>query len=468
MSSSFADLGVPRALIDALTARGITDPFPIQTLTIPDGLAGRDVCGRAHTGSGKTLAFGIPMVTRVPRFKPGRPSGLVLVPTRELAAQVQRELAWLGEPRGLKVISCYGGVGFGAQRKALRRGVDIVVACPGRLADLVQQGDADLSGVELVVVDEADRMADMGFLPEVRRLLDRTSSKRQTLLFSATLDDAVDVLVRRYQHDPAVHRVPEPAESADPVEHLFWRVGAPQDRIARCAEVVKEAGPTIVFCRTKRRTDRIARDLDRAGLRTAAIHGNRSQGQRERALAEFADGRVDALVATVVAARGIHVDDVACVVHFDPPAEAKDYTHRSGRTARAGATGMVVSLVDDEQRPAIAKLQRELRLRVGVDVPGTRAPVTRTAEVAETDSIDTEGPDIDHDVATGDRRIGTVTWFDKRRGFGFIARDGGSDLFVHVSSVADKDAHVLAEGTRVAFDVAQGRKGDEARGVRAA
>jgi len=457
MSTSFADLGVSRALSDAIAARGIDTPFPIQTLTIPDGLAGRDVCGRAHTGSGKTLAFGIPMVTNVPRFKPGRPSGLVLVPTRELAAQVQRELSWLGEPRGLKVMSCYGGVGFGAQRKALRRGVDIVVACPGRLADLIRQGDADLSGVEVVVVDEADRMADMGFLPEVRRLLDRTSSKRQTLLFSATLDDAVDVLVRRYQRDPIVHRLPELDEDSGPVEHVFWRVGTPADRIAQCANVVKRAGSTIVFCRTKRRTDRIARDLDRAGLRTAAIHGDRSQGQRDRALAAFAGGNVDVLVATDVAARGIHVDGIACVVHFDPPADAKDYTHRSGRTARAGATGTVVSLVDREQQPAIAKLQRALQLPVGLEAPGTRA-LAQSAESGDNgDNVDTRR-----------RPIGTVKWFDKRRGFGFIARDGGTDLFMHVSAIHGDDADVVGEGQRVAFDIGQGRKGEEARGVRAA
>jgi superfamily II DNA/RNA helicase len=364
MSSQFTDLGVPRPINDALTAREINKPFPIQTLTIPDGLAGRDVCGRAHTGSGKTLAFGLALVARVPKGKPGRPGGLVLVPTRELAAQVRKELAWLGEAQGLKVTSIYGGVGFDAQRKALRKGVDIVVACPGRLADLVGRRDVDLSSVEIVVVDEADRMADMGFLPEVRRLLDRTSEKRQTMLFSATLDDAVDVLVRRYQHDPVVHKLPDREEETGPIDHVFVRVG-PNDKIAQCADVIKgSGGPTIVFCRTKRRTDRVARDLGRVGVRTEVIHGNRSQNQRDRALAAFTKGNVEALVATDVAARGIHVDDVACVVHFDPPTDAKDYTHRSGRTARAGASGTVVSLVDSDQRSAVAKIQRALGLPV--------------------------------------------------------------------------------------------------------
>jgi superfamily II DNA/RNA helicase len=353
-------------------------------------------------------------------------------------------------------MSCYGGVGFGAQRKALGRGVDIVVACPGRLADLVRRGDVDLSAVEVVTVDEADRMADMGFLPEVRRLLDQTASTRQTLLFSATLDDAVDVLVRRYQHDPVVHRLPERTD-AGPIEHRFWQVGE-QDRTVRCAEVIDSVGSTIVFCRTKRRTDRVARDLERVGVRTAAIHGAKSQGQRDRALAAFAEGAVDALVATDVAARGIHVDDVACVVHFDPPADSKDYTHRAGRTARAGATGLVVSLVSRDQQRAVAALQRALRLPVGASAPdlATVAPVTPLQHAGR------EAP------APASRPTGTLKWFDRRRGFGFIARDGGPDLFMHVSAIEDTDAERIVEGQRVAFFVGRGRRGEEARGVRAA
>ena len=380
MSKQFNDLGVPRAITDALAARSIDHPFPIQTLTIPDALQGRDVCGRADTGSGKTLAFGIPLVALVPKADPRRPTGLVLVPTRELAAQVRRELAWLGESKRLRVTSIYGGVGFEPQRKALRKGVDIVVACPGRLADLVGRGDLDLGAVSIVVVDEADRMADMGFLPEVRRLLDQTSPQRQTMLFSATLDEAVDVLVRRYQHDPVVHKLPSQAEESGPIDHRVVQVGAgASDRLARCAELIQHSGgPTIVFCRTKRRTDRIARDLDRLGVRTVAIHGNRSQGQRDRALKACSDGRVDALVATDVAARGIHVDGVACVVHFDPPNDAKDYTHRSGRTARAGATGTVISLVDAEQAADVVKIRRSLGLSVDRDVVSVKSAATKS------------------------------------------------------------------------------------------
>jgi superfamily II DNA/RNA helicase len=380
MSESFQDLGVPRAITAALSARGIDRPFPIQSATVPDALSGRDVCGRADTGSGKTLAFGIPLVARVPKAAPRRPTGLVLVPTRELAAQVQRELTWLGKARDVRTLAVYGGVGFEPQRRALRRGVDIVVACPGRLADLVGRGDIDLGAVEIVAVDEADRMSDMGFLPEVRRLLDRTSKERQTMLFSATLDDAVDVLVRRYQHEPVVHRLPTAAEESGPIDHRIERVGAAaSDRVTRCVELLKDAdGPSIVFCRTKRRTDRVARDLDRAGVRVVAIHGNRSQGQRDRALDAFARGRVDALVATDVAARGIHVDGVACVIHFDPPNDAKDYTHRSGRTARAGASGTVISLIDAEQAASLDKMRRSLGLPVDRNASETRPATTKS------------------------------------------------------------------------------------------
>ena len=510
MSQTFADLGVPRDLSESLRARGIESPFPIQTMTIPDGCEGRDVCGRAPTGSGKTLAFGIPLAVRVSSGRPGRPSGLVLVPTRELAAQVERELTLIGGPRKLRVATVYGGVGYGAQRKALRRGVDVLVACPGRLADLVGTRDVDLSEVQVVVVDEADRMADMGFLPEVRRLLDQTSSDRQTLLFSATLDGAVDVLVRRYQNNPVVHRLPEPAEDEIRAEHHFWRVSS-DSRLKVCADLVRDAGPTIVFCRTKHRADRVSRDLDRAGLHTVAIHGGRSQNQRDRALASFADGRVQALVATDVAARGIHVDDVACVVHFDPPADSKDYTHRSGRTARAGASGHVVSLIDRDQIAVAKKLQRTLGLPSGVTEPALLADVApaprpeprrseprreaprreaprreaprREAPRREATRRDTTRPDPTgrsepartSDVlergglaVVGSGPTGTVKWFDARKGFGFIECEGRADLFVHFSSIEGGGYRSLDEGQLVTFDIGPGRHGEEARSVRVA
>jgi superfamily II DNA/RNA helicase len=377
--SSFADLGVAPDAVSDLAARGIHTPFPIQAATLLDALAGRDVAGKAPTGSGKTLAFGLAIVARCPRAKPRRPTALVLVPTRELAGQVARELTLLARPHRLRVATVYGGVGFGPQRKALRDGVDILVACPGRLADLIGQGDVRLDAVAIAVIDEADRMADMGFLPEVRKLLDQIHPERQTLLYSATLDGAVDVLVRRYQRDPVRHEVDGDEGSAIEATHLFWRITEP-DRLDQCAEVVRSAGPTIVFCRTRHRADRVAKRLGSSGIDAVAIHGGRSQGQRDRALRDFTTGRAAALVATDVAARGIHVDDVAAVVHFDLPADPKDYVHRSGRTARAGADGLVVSLVADQHRKDARRLQKAVGLPDGLTDPDVRHLRTRLSE----------------------------------------------------------------------------------------
>jgi superfamily II DNA/RNA helicase len=375
-SRSFARLGVPDDLVAVLERRGITEPFPIQAATLPDAIAGLDVCGRAPTGSGKTLAFGLAAVMRVPRAAPRRPRGLVLVPTRELAAQVQRELQALAVARGHRIATVYGGVGYEPQRKALRGGVEIVVACPGRLEDLVQQGDVRLDEVELVVVDEADRMADMGFLPAVRRLLDRTRPDRQTMLFSATLDGEIDVLVRRYQRDPKRHAVDGFEQNGD-VRHVFWRAEHPE-RIGLTAGLVNRHGSVLVFCRTRHAADRVAKQLGRSGIGAAAIHGSRTQPQRDRALEAFTTGRVQALVATDVAARGIHVDAVGCVVHFDPAGSHKDYVHRSGRTGRAGADGTVVTLVGREHLSDIRALQKALKLPHGVDAPDVEVPRIRT------------------------------------------------------------------------------------------
>jgi superfamily II DNA/RNA helicase len=364
VTTSFADLGVPTDLADRLHADGLTDPFPIQRMTLPDALAGRDLCGRAPTGSGKTLAFALPVVQHVARARAGRPTGLILVPTRELASQVADTLRPLAGIRGRRVATFYGGTNIRRDQQRLRNGVDIAVACPGRLADLVQRGDCALGDVTMVVLDEADRMADMGFLPEVKRLLDQTSRERQTLLFSATLDGDVDQLVTRYQHDPARHELESDEEDAE-VRHVFWPAERDQRR-RLTADIVRRVGPAIVFTRTKHGADRLAKQLAKDGIGTAAIHGNRSQNQRERALARFADGDVSTLVATDVAARGIHVDDVGVVVHYDLPASDKDYVHRSGRTGRAGATGLVVSLVDQAQGKDTAALQRMLELPQGL------------------------------------------------------------------------------------------------------
>ncbi|MHB8328216.1 MAG: DEAD/DEAH box helicase [Acidimicrobiales bacterium] len=315
----------------------------------------------APTGSGKTLAFSLPLAARLQRGKPRRPRGLVLAPTRELAAQITTELAPLLRTRGMRVHPFYGGVGFGGQLRALRDGIDVAVACPGRLTDLANGGHIDLRNVDFVVIDEADRMADMGFLPVVRRLLDSTSTNRQTLLFSATLDGDVDVLVRQYQRDPIRHEVIATGSDLSRVIHQFHAIDAAA-RAEACAELVAGAGSTVVFVRTRHGADRLARQLTRSGIRSAAIHGDRSQGQRDKALASFKAGGVQALVATDVAARGIHVDDVGCVIHFDLPADSKDYVHRSGRTARAGASGMVIALVTPDRRADATAMIRTLGL----------------------------------------------------------------------------------------------------------
>jgi superfamily II DNA/RNA helicase len=377
-SPRFADLGVPQALSASLEARGITTAFPIQAAALPDCLAGRDVCGRAATGAGKTLAFGLGVLSRlaarevVSRRGRTHPSVLILVPTRELAAQIEEALTPLATAIGVRLTSVYGGVAYGKQTAALRKGVEVVIACPGRLTDLVDRGLVRLSWVDMVVVDEADRMADMGFLPAVRRLIDLTSATRQTLLFSATLEGPVDRLIRDYQHDPILHDVKASEADRGEVSHLFWHV-EPNERVEVTAAVVSQRGPAMVFCRTKQGADRLAARLGRSGLSSTAIHGDRSQSQRERALAEFRAGRCEVLVATDVVARGIHVEAVPLVVHFDPPSDATDYIHRSGRTGRAGAHGSVVSLVGSHQLASSKKMRRELGLLCEVLPPGVRA-----------------------------------------------------------------------------------------------
>ncbi|OFW53475.1 MAG: RNA helicase [Actinobacteria bacterium RBG_16_70_17] len=365
MSITFADLGAPGEVVAALAATGVTEPLPIQTATIPDAIAGRDICGSAPTGSGKTLAFGIPLVVTVERGRPGRPRALVLAPTRELAEQIRTELETIAVARRVSTLAVYGGVGYEGQRRSLHRGVDVLVACPGRLADLVQHGWVRLDDVDRVVIDEADRMSDMGFLPEVRRLLDMTSPDRQTMLFSATLDGDVAALTKRYQRDPVRHEVEGVGSDAIDARHFFWRAEA-EERIEQTAGIVTAASPTIIFCRTRHGVDRLARHLEARGVSVAPIHGGHSQSQRSRALLGFSRGKVQALVATDVAARGIHVDGVACVLHFDPPADAKAYLHRSGRTARVGTAGVVVSLIAPDQAAASRRLQGTLGLNGGV------------------------------------------------------------------------------------------------------
>jgi len=364
-TTQFADLGVDQDLVDVLTERGITAPFEIQALTIPDGLASRDVCGRAKTGSGKTLAFGIPLVQLLPKARPGRPTGLALVPTRELAVQVARELEPLAAKRGIRTLAVYGGAPIEKQISALARGVEFVVATPGRMIDLIDRGELSVADVERVVIDEADRMADMGFMPQVEWILRRVDRNHQTLLFSATLDGMVGGLIKRYQNDPVMHEIAGREATVAEMEHRFLAVHE-MDRVRVAVAIINSSNRTLVFSRTKWGADKLTGKLIDEGVKAAAIHGNLRQSQREKALADFSNGRIQALVATDVAARGIHVDDVDVVIHYDPPSDAKTYLHRSGRTARAGESGVVVSLVLWNEELEVRKLLRRLGMKVPI------------------------------------------------------------------------------------------------------
>jgi superfamily II DNA/RNA helicase len=355
-AASFAELGVHPRLVTVLAARGILEPFAIQSRAIPDALTGRDVLGRAQTGSGKTLAFGLPLLTRLTASTPPRqqkaPRALVLVPTRELAQQISDVLTPLGQAIGVRIATVYGGVPIGRQIDQVRH-ADVVVATPGRLTDLIERHACTLAHIEITVLDEADHMADLGFLPAVTRLLDQTPADGQRMFFSATLDRGVGQLVTKYVTNPALHAVPQTAESTL-AEHSVLVLSA-EDKVPVAAEIASRPGRTLFFVRTKHGADRLAMQLSRTGVGAAAIHGDRNQSQRQRALDAFAAGHPRVLVATDVAARGIHVDDVDLVVQFDPPEDHKDYLHRSGRTARAGASGQVVALVE---RGQVRDLQR--------------------------------------------------------------------------------------------------------------
>jgi len=362
LATSFAELGLAEDLVAALAARGIVAPFPIQALALPDALARRDVCGRAETGSGKTLAFGLPLLALRNAHR-RRPKGLVLVPTRELAHQVRDELLPLAAVRGVRIADVVGGLAISKHVKALRDGVDVLVATPGRLIDLLDRQAIALDEVAALAIDEADRMADMGFMPQIERILEQVTSYHQTMLFSATLDGDVDKLIARHLHDPVRHEVVSAAATVEQMAHEFWQV-QPGDRIEVAAAAAGQAARTIVFVRTKRGADRLAPRLAARGVSAAALHGGLRQGVRERTLERFMKGSISTLVATDVAARGIHVDDVDLVLQFDPPADAKTYLHRAGRTARAGRSGTAVMLVTDEQRADTQALQRRLGLRV--------------------------------------------------------------------------------------------------------
>lgn len=359
VTCSFADLGLCREIVGALTARGIRSPFPVQEMTIPDALAGHDVCGKAKTGSGKTLAFGLPVLQLMGRARPKFPTGLVLVPTRELASQVKEELGPLAKAVNRNVLAVYGGAPIEKQIDKLRSGVDLVVATPGRMIDLLERKAISVKDVAHVVVDEADRMADMGFLPQVEWILRNVRATRQTLLFSATLDGVVDSLIRRYQHDPFMHEVVEPEITAKEMTHRFVAVHQ-MDKAKVAAAIARSANRTIMFTNTKTMADRLVRELARERVSAAAIHGDLRQHKREKSLRDFANGKLRVLVATDVAARGIHVDDIDIVIHYDPPQDHKTYLHRAGRTARAGETGLVVTLSVWDEELEIKRLQKRI------------------------------------------------------------------------------------------------------------
>jgi superfamily II DNA/RNA helicase len=533
-----------------LAKTGVTWPFPIQSATLPDALAGHDVLGRAQTGSGKTIAFAVPMVVKLSagdyRRVPRRPGGLVLVPTRELAAQVAQSVSPLAGAVGLRCATVHGGVRQGPQVAALRRGADIVVATPGRLEDLVAQGHCDLGGVRTTALDEADHLADLGFLPAVRRLLDRTPAAGQRLLFSATLDDAVAGLADRYLRDPATHSVGPPKASPARLDHHLFVVDGGH-KTAVVAELASGAERTLLFTRTKHGARNLARQLVASGIPAVDLHADLTQRARAHNLAAFADGAVRALVATDIAARGIHVDGIALVVQVDPPAEHKAYLHRSGRTARAGEAGVVVTLATPEEARDVASLIRKAKVhpqheRVapggaaitaltglgqehGALAPATRVraerPTTPSGTMAQLGGSRTASvtsPERDNDqvdrstrrgaavpprpqrrgaaVSAGSssprparrRRgvalrhgphterptlrkstplaTGTVKFFNTEKGYGFITREQGGDIFVHYSNIQGDGYKSLSEGQRVEFDVARGRKGDEAQNVR--
>jgi len=462
--SGFQALGVPDDLVARLRRAGILEPTPIQAAVIPDMLTGRDVSGRAPTGSGKTLAFGLPLVLNLASARRRRPTALVLAPTRELAQQIADAIAPFAGDRARRVVALYGGVGYGAQRKALDAGVDLIVACPGRLEDLISMGALVLDDVHHVVIDEADRMADMGFLPAVKRIVEQTNRARQVLLFSATFDGAVGKLSAAVQRDPLRHEVGATGADVSAARHVYWGVER-ADRPERTAQVVRELGSTMVFCRTRHGADRLAKHLARSGVTAAAIHGGRSQIQRDRALRDFASGVVSTLVATDVAARGVHVDGVAAVVHYDMPADAATYVHRSGRTARAGASGVVVSLVEPGSEKAVRAFQHEVGIEGRIEAasvthlqPPASGTVAKLAKVPTVAKVATVGTPAPRAPRSADRMIGTVAFFHRHRGFGFIDGNHPGTAFLHQSNVASK----VARGQRVEYALRQGPKGLEA------
>ena len=368
----FSDLGVDPSLVDVLRDEGIEEPFEVQRETIPDAMLGRDVCCRAPTGSGKTLAFGLPLVSRTAKAKPKRPTSLILTPTRELAEQIRGVLQPLAGSAGLGVLSVYGGTPYKGQLRRLDRGVEILVACPGRLIDLLDRGSLRLDDVGIVVLDEADRMADMGFMEPVCSILDKCRHDRQTILFSATLDDDVAEIVDTYQDDPLRVGIGPEEVSMDSMQHFFWKINS-RGKADLSAYITEKCGRSIIFCRTRAGVNRLGDEMSDIGSSFTTLHGGMNQKQRDRSMQKFSAGRARVLIATDVASRGIDVDDVSCVIHFDPPENGKAYKHRSGRTARAGSTGTVVSLVLRSQNRQYKRIQDDVGIRCRFTEPEVEA-----------------------------------------------------------------------------------------------
>ena len=383
---SFSDLGIGPAIVRELKKQGISEPFEVQKESIPDSLLGRDVCCRAPTGSGKTLAFGLPLIARTRRANSKRPTGLILTPTRELAEQINSVLRPIALAVDRDIVSIYGGVSYKKQYNALNKGVDILVACPGRLIDLLDRRALKLDDVETVVLDEADRMADMGFMEPVCEILDLCAENRQTILFSATLDEDVSELVKNYQNNPVKIEVGPKEVSIENMQHLFWTM-KPHQKLRVTSEILTKCGKTMIFCKTRRGVDRLGDEMYDAEINVATLHGGLNQRQRDRALRRFTKGGAAALVATDVAARGIDIRGVNCVIHYDPPENGKAYKHRSGRTARAGADGVVISYVQRSQQRTYNKIQNEVGIKRRFQPPNvenlTEYPMDYVEEVFE-------------------------------------------------------------------------------------
>jgi len=383
---SFSDLGIGPAIVRELNKQGISEPFEVQKESIPDSLLGRDVCCRAPTGSGKTLAFGLPLIARTRRANSKRPTSLILTPTRELAEQINSVLRPIAQAVDRDIVSIYGGVSYKKQYNALNKGVDILVACPGRLIDLLDRRALKLDDVETVVLDEADRMADMGFMEPVCEILDLCAENRQTILFSATLDEDVSELVKNYQNNPVTIEVGPKEVSIENMQHLFWTM-KPHQKLRVTSDILTKCGKTMIFCKTRRGVDRLGDEMYDAEINVATLHGGLNQRQRDRALRRFTKGGAAALVATDVAARGIDIQGVNCVIHYDPPENGKAYKHRSGRTARAGADGVVISYVQRSQQRTYNKIQNEVGIKRRFQPPNvenlTEYPMDYVEEVFE-------------------------------------------------------------------------------------